>query len=375
MSISRVFSKVSYLQTILRVSCSKPGGVSTHMPAFKHSRGYFTRFNDIDRMADLFRFACIVATIFTVTSAVVCHASDNTKADEKKTTETAPTEKRADASKSKQPVPLNAQGTVLIDVPGKRLLLKSKVCLREGVLEMFACRKQSKEHESVVAIDSEAFVIHTGLLALGAKVGSPVRFQPEYEPPKGTRVRIFCQWTDKQGKPHREPAEHWIRNSTRRFFVEVFEEKPEGLDLKEGIDLKWDDKHKELFWFGQMSEKQRDTFLSMSKDEKYRKTIKKFFDATQPKPLDAPWVFTGSGFYIDEATGKKAYLAEGGELICVANFPSAMLDLAAKSTAEGETNLMWEAWTEHIPPVGTDVLIELVPELEAKEPKEPSKKP
>ncbi len=303
----------------------------------------------------------IAAVGLIMTDGVRVRAADNKKPDEKKGNSDA-------TSKSKEPVPLNAQGTVLLDVPGKRLLLKSKVCMREGVLEMFCCLKQTKEHESIVSIESEAYVIHTGLLALGAKAGSPVRFQPEYAPPKGTRIRVFCQWTDKEGKSHREPAEKWIRNSSRRFFVEIFEEKPEGLDLKEGIDLKWDEKNKELYWFGQMTEKQRDTFLAMSKNEQYRKAINKFFDTTQPKPLDAPWVFTGSGFYVDDATGKKSYLAEGGDLICVANFPSAMLDLATKSSAEGEANLMWETWTERIPPVGTEVLLELVPEIEAKEP-------
>ena len=59
-----------------------------------------------------------------------------------------------DAKKSKEPVPLNKQGTVLLDVDGKRLLLKTKVCLRDGVLEMFCCLKQTKEHESILAIES-----------------------------------------------------------------------------------------------------------------------------------------------------------------------------------------------------------------------------
>lgn len=280
-----------------------------------------------------------------------------------------------DSKKSKEPVPLNKQGTVLLDVDGKRLLLKTKVCLREGVLEMFCCLKQTKEHESILSIDTEAFVVHTGLLALGAKTGSPVKFQPEYSPPKGTRVRIFCQWTDKNGKPHREPAEKWVRNSSRRFFVELFDEKPAGLELKEDSELKWDEKNKELYWFGHMTEKQRDTFLAMSKDAKYRKAIQKFFDRTQPRQLDAPWVFAGSGFFVDEANGTKSYLAEGGDLICVANFASAMLDLAVESTATGESNLMWEAWSDRIPPVGTEVLLELVPELDEKPATKPTEKP
>lgn len=276
--------------------------------------------------------------------------------------------------KSKEPVPLNKQGTVLLDVDGKRLLLKSKVCLREGVLEMFCCLKQTKEHESILSIDSEAYVIHTGLLALGAKTGSPVKFQPEHTPPKGTRIRIFCQWTDKDGKKHREPAEKWIRNSSRRFLVEQFDDKPAGLDLKEGSELKWDEKNKELYWYGHMSEKQRDSFLAMSKDAKYRKAIKKFFVRTQPHELEDPWVFAGSGFFVDEANGTKSYLAEGGDLICVANFASATLDLAAKSSATGEGNLMWEAWSDRIPPVGTEVLLELVPEFGEK-PADKSAKP
>ena len=279
-----------------------------------------------------------------------------------------------DSKKSKEPVPLNKQGTVLLDVDGKRVLLKTKVCLREGVLEMFCCLKQTKEHESILSIDSEAYVIHTGLLALGAKTGSPVKFQPEYTPPKGTRIRIFCQWTDKDGKKHREPAEKWVRNSSRRFLVEVFDEKPAGLDLKEGSELKWDEKNNELYWYGHMSEKQRDSFLAMSKDAKYRKAIQRFFVRTQPHELDAPWVFAGSGFFVDESNGTKSYLAEGGDLICVANFASAVLDLAIQSSATGESNLMWEAWTDRIPPVGTEVLLELVPEFEEK-PADKSAKP
>ncbi len=271
-----------------------------------------------------------------------------------------------DTKKSKEPVPLNKSGTVLLDVDGKRLLLKTKVCLREGVLEMFCCLKQTKEHESILSIDSEAYVIHTGLLALGAKPGSPVKFQPEYSPPKGTRIRLFCQWTDKDGKPHREPAEKWIRNSSKRFFVELFDEKPVGLELKEDSELKWDEKNKELYWFGHMSEKQRDSFLALSKDAKYRKAIQKFFVRTQPHELADPWVFAGSGFFVDEANGTKSYLAEGGDLICVANFASAMLDLAVPSSATGESNLIWEAWADRIPPVGTEVLLELVPELDPK---------
>ena len=48
---------------------------------------------------------------------------------------------------SRPPVPLNRQGTVLLDRDGKRLLLKAKVAARDRVLEMLCCLKQTKEHE------------------------------------------------------------------------------------------------------------------------------------------------------------------------------------------------------------------------------------
>ncbi|HAA61531.1 MAG TPA: hypothetical protein DCE39_11430, partial [Planctomycetaceae bacterium] len=73
-----------------------------------------------------------------------------------------------------KPVPLNPQGTVLLDRAGKRLLLKASVCARDRVLEMLCCLKRTKEHESILTIDASAAVVHAGLLALGARQGTPV---------------------------------------------------------------------------------------------------------------------------------------------------------------------------------------------------------
>ena len=58
------------------------------------------------------------------------------------------------------------------------------------------------------------------------------------------------------------------------------------------------------------------------------------------------------------------YAAQSGDLICVANFPSSMLDLDIQSTSEGTENLLFEANTEKIPPLGTEVTIELIPAKE-----------
>ena len=74
------------------------------------------------------------------------------------------------------------------------------------------------------------------------------------------------------------------------------------------------------------------------------------------------WVFAGSGFWTDETTGEQWYYAEGGELICVSNFPSALLDIPIKSS-DGADQLLFEAYTENIPPKGTRVHLVLKPEV------------
>ncbi len=47
-------------------------------------------------------------------------------------------------------------GKVWLDTKNKRVVLEGEVCLREGQLEMFACLKGTKEHESIVAVPTKA---------------------------------------------------------------------------------------------------------------------------------------------------------------------------------------------------------------------------
>lgn len=287
------------------------------------------------------------------------NADDLAKKDSKK-----PAKKSSNStSKSKNEndglVSLNKQKSVLLDVEGKRLLLRTKVCLREGVLEMLCCKKQTKEHESILSIDSSAQAIHAGLLAIGAKVGTPVKFTPKYQPPQGQKLNIYLQWKDKKGKLHREPAQDWVRTVTNRYFTSKLEKLPESVVIDKKNELRYDEKYQELIWFGPMSKKIRDGFLSKSKNKQFRAAINKFYDESQLHVMKANWVFAGSGFSVDELTGKKYYHAESGDLICVANFPTAIIDINIASSSQGEGNLMYEAYKEKIPPRETPVTIEI----------------
>lgn len=270
-----------------------------------------------------------------------------------------------------EPVPLTKNKNVLLDAAGKKLLLKTKVVLRDGVLEMLVCRKQTKEHEAILSIDAPAFVIHSGLLALGAETGAPVQFTPEFKSPTGQRIDVFVKWIDEKGKPQRVAAQEWIRHQVRRYYTAPMEKLPADLKLPKSDDLRYDEKHKELSWYGPMTAAQRDSLLKLSKDEGYRKAIQSFHDRSQSRPMKAHWVFAGSGFFVDQQTGQKHYQAEGGDLICVANFPSAMLDVDMQSSASGEDNLLFEAWTERIPPIDTEVTVELIPAPKEKEKAKP----
>jgi hypothetical protein len=79
------------------------------------------------------------------------------------------------------------------------------------------------------------------------------------------------------------------------------------------------------------------------------------------KAMEQNWVFGGSRFGKNPQTGEAVYQADrDGDFICVSNFSSAMLDLPIASTSV-DADLMFEAFTERIPPRGTPVTVLLTP--------------
>jgi len=190
---------------------------------------------------------------------------------------------------------LHPEFPIWIDVEGRSVVMIGRVCQREAPLELFACLKNFKEHESVVSINTRAYIVHAGLLALGVEPGRPVQFYPEYRPAEGPEIDIFVVWKDPEGKTHRMPAQQWVR------------------------------------------------------------------EVQTKQAMKSPWIFTGSQIVKDEDTGEQYYYADStGELICVSNFPSAVLDLPIRSTDSNES-LLFEAFTENIPPLGTPVTVILTP--------------
>ena len=191
-------------------------------------------------------------------------------------------------------IPLSKEHDIWLDDKRKAVVIDGEVCLREGQLEMFACPKGTKEHESIVSLNCTAEEAHAALLAAGAKQGTTVKFDPEYKPATGQIIDVVVLWLDEKGMKHKVRAQEWVKH------------------------------------------------------------------AKTEKELAFDWVFAGSGFWTDEMTGKKHYMANSGDLICVSNFNTATLDLPVESS-DANASLMFVAFTDRIPARGTKLRVVLIP--------------
>lgn len=78
------------------------------------------------------------------------------------------------------------------------------------------------------------------------------------------------------------------------------------------------------------------------------------------KVLELDWVFAGSSFWKDPESGREYYQADSGDLVCVSNFTTAMMDLPIESS-QSNGELIFVANTEYIPAPGTPIRLVFVP--------------
>jgi hypothetical protein len=77
--------------------------------------------------------------------------------------------------------------------------------------------------------------------------------------------------------------------------------------------------------------------------------------------MTADFVFVGSAFIRSPGTDRTFYVGDEGYLICVANFPGAVIDVALRSTASDAETKMFVPFTERIPERETKVRLVLEP--------------
>ncbi len=227
---------------------------------------------------------------FTQSSVVLGQPKSKHGVDEKRTTKQG--EFRS-LQKGASVLSLLPDGGLWVDLSRKWVVVDGQICLREGPLEMFACPQATKEHESVVSTKSSSRFVHAALLAIGARTGKPVKFDPEYIPASGSVIDVICIWKDENGEIETTLAQNWIAKGRSK------------------------------------------------------------------KTLSHTWVFAGSGFWTDSATGEKRYYADDGALLCVSNFPTATMDIAVESSKDNNF-LEYHANTSAIPELKTPVRMVLV---------------
>lgn len=253
---------------------------------------------------------------------------------------------------------LTPDGTLYIDSKNKALFVRAHVVFTAGLLEMLCCPVQTKEHESILSTPCPPRMVHAGLLALGAETGKPAQFGETFQPPTGEDLTITLLWKDEDGELQSQAAREWIRTATRRYFTAKLPQLPEGLKLPEEEKLRYDSVRNELLHYGVVTPELREKFLKLTNDPAFHKAVKELEKTSQPSTMDADWVFVGSSFQEDPDSNTPRYLADGGDFICVANFPAATIDVAVRSSAS-DSERGYEAFTENIPEMGTPVLIKI----------------
>lgn len=109
-------------------------------------------------------------------------------------------------------VRMSKDNHIWADKKNKRVIVRGMTCLDHGLLEMFACPRDTKEHESIVSVHANAWEAHATLVALGINPGKPMLWWEEYYPVSGPVMNVEVWWTGKDGKMVKKRAQDLILN-------------------------------------------------------------------------------------------------------------------------------------------------------------------
>jgi hypothetical protein len=231
------------------------------------------------------------------------------------------TNKQGPMKAARKPVKLPG---MVVDYFEKRCIdLEATVCLEKGLLELIACTKGSKEHESIVALSARAMHIHMGLLLLGADNGHPAMRKPVDEkksrwvhvPPRGDPIDVFLVVTNKDGKLVEKPISDFIARSSGR------------VDEVDGAVIVAPDQAGKL-------------------------------GGEQKRRMPHTFIFAGSHLR-ENGPGPRQYMADlSGNVISIASFGDELLCLPFHQSRENGA-LMWQVKPGTLPKVGTKITLRL----------------
>jgi hypothetical protein len=216
---------------------------------------------------------------------------------------------------------------IKIDIENRNVDVEATVCLTEGLLELVACTKGTKEHESIVAVKAEPVHIHTALLLIGARNGNPAMRKPINEeqtrwmhlPPSGDPIEVFLVVTEENGETVERPISDFITRT-------------EGDPYMPYPD------------YGESS----------SKDD----------DSQNEEKFPNVFVFTGSHLIEGEDGGREYLADQSGHVITISTFGDEMLGLPDFQSRENGL-LVWEIDSTHLPKLDADIILRLRPKFKS----------
>ena len=183
------------------------------------------------------------------------------------------------------------------DAEAKQVRVACESVNVEAPLEFFCVGINGPDHETVLRSRVRPSDLHTALLAIGLKPGSPVTFvekEKRWEPPHGDRIKITCEW-EKDGKTVTVPAHRMMR------------------DLK-----------------------------------------------TKKEMPETSWIFAGSRTVRDGDDNPNYAADVTGYIVSIVNFDLTLIDVPELASNSNET-LEWECNRDLVPPRGTKVTMILEP--------------
>jgi len=204
---------------------------------------------------------------------------------------------------------------IRIDLQRQCVDVEATVCLDRGSLELIACTRGTKEHESILVVEARPKQIHLGLLLIGARNGKPAMH----------RV------VDGDG-----PSPRWI------------DIPPSGDPI--GVWLVFEDET------GRVVEHPISDFVTRTQSARERETTDD--DADPEAPFPDTFVFAGSHVVTDDQ-GEARYLADThGNVISISTFGDEVLCLPGWYSQDNEA-LAWQVDPAKLPEVGSKVTLRL----------------
>lgn len=207
---------------------------------------------------------------------------------------------------------------ITINLERQSVDIDALVSLRNGMLELIACSKGSKEHESIVCTEALPSHIHASLLLLRAKPGNPAKSELidptkskwQHTPPTGSEVEVYLVVEDEEGHTQELGIDQFIRRFSR---------------------------HHEPLSEGQTPDKSQDRAFPTK-----------------------TFLFAGSEI-LKRPEHKPLYICDNtGNLISIVTFGDEVLCLP-EINPHSNSSLVWEVEPLHLPPLGTKVTLRLVP--------------